>query len=350
MSESTKSRGKKRQPSWLTVEEPEAATAPGADAGTRARPAEEAPRSKPGGRKGPLAEDDTGELSHVQKVLDQEPSTAAPTETVPRVTVPGTGEGQRLRRGTGGTSPAEIFERLRENSAPLAIALLGLVLLALILWFLFFRGGEERPAEDGSADPVAGARPVPGEPFGGGPVRDSGVVFGAMEESGEEATLDGAGLRWSGTVNEKEDGEGQTVTLEGPTAAQLERGFDLGSSDVETGVYAVAQDGGEVLHVTTQTFVPQEEGSEAEEMTLGTVYSLEEGRLDGYAYYLDQREPGSDTVTRTYVRPGQSSYRVSYDAPAAKAAEDGDRNGAFVPLLVGWRGFEDGKTTQQEGG
>jgi hypothetical protein len=158
-------------------------------------------------------------------------------------------------------------------------------------------------------------------------------------------SLAGAGLNWSGTVTEKEGEAGQTVTLEGPTAAQLERGFDLGPSGVETGVYAVAQDGGQVLHVTTHTFVPKEEGREAEEMTLGTVYALEEGELSGYAYYLDRREPGSNRVTRTYVSPGESSYRVSYEAPPA--AEGG--TGTFVPLLVGWRGFDDG-TANEEGG
>jgi hypothetical protein len=352
MSESTKSRAKKRQPSWLTGEEPEATTDARAGTGAQAPVAEEAPRSRPGSRKGPLAEDETGEMPHVKRVLAEEPSAAAPAGKIPRVAAPGAGDGQGAERHTGGNSPAEILGRLGQNPASLGVALLVLLVLGVFLAFLLFRGGEEggRTAEGGPADGVIGAQRAPEDPFGGGPVRDSGVVFGAMQESGEEATLDGAGLSWSGTVTRKEGEAGQTVTLEGPTAAQLERGFDLGPSDVETGVFAVAQDGGEVLHVTTQTLVPQGEEDGAEEMTLGTVYSLEKGRLDGYAYYLDRREPGSDTVTRTYVRPGQSSYRVSYDAPPAKAAEGGDRNGTFVPLLVGWRGFEDGSATRQGGG
>jgi hypothetical protein len=95
---------------------------------------------------------------------------------------------------------------------------------------------------------------------------------------------------------------------------------------VETGVYAVAQDGGEVLHVATHSFLPEDE---ARETTLGTVYALRNGELDGYAYYLDRRERGSDRVTRTYVRPGAESYSVSFEAPARTP----------VPLLVGWRGF-----------
>jgi hypothetical protein len=211
------------------------------------------------------------------------------------------------------------------------MALAAFLMLALVSYFLFLRGGaEERPAAEGPS-PAAEAGRSAGDPFAGGPVRDTGVLFDALQESGGEARLDGAGLNWSGTVTKKEGEAGETVTLEGPTAAQLERGFDLGSSSVETGVYAVAQDSGEVLHVTTHTFLPEERGAGAQELTLGTVYSLKEGELDGYAYYLDERQDGSNTVTRTYVRPDAEGYSVSYEAEP----------GTFVPLLIGWRGFGD---------
>lgn len=337
MPESTTPRTKKR-PSWLSGEEAHAA-------GPARQPA--------GSRGGPLAEDDTGEMPNVERARagerhDERPA-AAPTETIPRVSVPDAGERPEEEQRTARPSAAEFVERLRASPAPAAIVVLVTLVLVAIFWFLFLDGGgeagEQSAAGGGSPDRVIGAQRSPGNPFGGGPVRDSGVVFGALQEEGDEATLDGAGLNWSGTFTEKEGEAGQTVTLEGPTAAQLERGFDLGPSGVETGVYAVAQDGGQVLHVTTHTFVPKEEGREAEEMTLGTVYALEEGELGGYAYYLDRREPGSNRVTRTYVRPGESSYRVSYEAPPV--AEGG--TGTFVPLLVGWRGFDDG-TANEEGG
>jgi len=214
---------------------------------------------------------------------------------------------------------------VRVDPRSVAIALAVSLALALLLSLAFLRAGEEQPATEG---PPA-AQPPTGTPFAAGPVRDSGVVFGALREEGGEARLEGAGLSWSGTVTHKEGGAGETVTLEGPTAAQLERGFDLGSSGVETGVYAVAQDGGEVLHVTTHTFVPKEEGREARELTLGTVYGIRDGELEGHAYYLDERRDGSNTVTRTYVRPGAEGYSVSYEAEP----------GTFVPLLIGWRGF-----------
>lgn len=339
MPESTTPRTKKKRPSWLSGEEVHTA-------GAARRPASD--------RGGPLAEDDTGEMPNVEKArVDErhgEWPAAAQTETIPRVSVPKAGERSEGEQWAARPSSAEFVERLRANPVPTVMIALVSVVLVVLFWFLILGegGGEQSAAGKVSPDRMVGAQRSTENPFGGGPVRDSGVVFGALQEDGDEATLDGAGLNWSGTVTEKEGGAGQTVTLEGPTAAQLERGFDLGPSSVETGVYAVAQDGGQVLHVTTHTFVPKEEGREAEEMTLGTVYALEEGELGGYAYYIDQREPGTNKVTRTYVRPGESSYRVSYEAlPAAKGGTGS--KGTFVPLLVGWRGFEDG-ITNEEGG
>ena len=287
----------------------------------------EEPTSRSPNRKGPLAEADTGELRGTREAPADGPRDAGTAEeTVTRVSMPAAGAGR------ANASPRNLAGRVRANPGPAALVLSALLMLALGFYFLFLRGGGEEPtaAEGPSSSGEAGQ--AAGEPFAGGPARDTGVLFSASQESGGEARLDGAGLKWSGTVTKKEGEAGETVTLEGPTAAQLERGFDLGSSSVETGVYAVAQEGGEVLHVTTHAFLPEEEGAEAQELTLGTVYSLKEGELGGYAYYLDERQEGSNEVTRTYVRPGAESYSVSYEAEP----------GAFVPLLIGWRGFGDG--------
>ncbi len=266
--------------------------------------------------------------------------TDSATRTVPRI--PASGASRGPTGASGASSSANLLGRLRANPAPLAFAVFALLVLGGFLWLFVLRGGGEpapeasgEPSEAGG-DPVVGAGRAPDDPFAGGEVRDTGVVFGAMQVEDGEADLSGAGLEWSGTVTEKEGAEGETITLEGPTAAQLERGFDLGSSSVETGVYAVAQQSGEVLHVTTHTYLPEEEGAEAGELTLGTVHALADGRHTGYAYYLDERREDSSQVTRTYVRPGQESYRVSYEA----------QPGTFVPLLVGWQGF--GEEDSQE--
>jgi hypothetical protein len=261
MPESTTPRTNKKRPSWLSGDDARAA-------GPARQPA--------GSRGGPLAEDGTGEMPSVERARagerhDERPA-AAPTETIPRVSVPEAGERPGGEQRTARASAAELVKLLRANPAPAAMVVLISLLLVVLFWLLFLGGGgkagEQSAAGGGSPDRMIGTQRSPEDPFGGGPVRDSGVVFGALQEDGDEATLDGAGLNWSGTVTEKEGEAGQTVTLEGPTAAQLERGFDLGPSGVETGVYAVAQDGGQVLHVTTHTFVPKEEGREAEELTL----------------------------------------------------------------------------------
>ena len=330
----------KKKPAWLTGE-------PSDETAVR----QQTPRA--GSRKGPLAEDDTGQFLTADRVRDARVADDGQTRTVPRVPMPEPGANGPGRDAAvpGRNSLGELVERLRANPVPLLIAAVALFVAVGFLWIVFGGSGKPDTAADGPSEGANGAQPPPADAFAGGPVTDSGVAFEPMRESGQEAALTGAGLEWAGSVSEKEGGQGQTVTLDGPTAAQLERGFDLGSSDVETGVYAVAQeDTGEVLHVTTQTLVPQKQEAAADELTLGTVHAFAEGRPSGYAFYLDQREAGSDRVTRTYVRPGQKSYRVAYDAPVMRATGEGDRNGSFVPLLVGWRGFEDTRTTGQGGG
>ena len=327
----------KKKPTWLTGE-PEEDRVVG----------QQTPRV--GSGKGPLAEDDTGNLLTAENVRTAvaEEDADAQTRTVPRVGMPEVGASASDPPPAGGNSVREILERLRENPLPLIVATVALFVSVGVLWIVFGGGGgDSQTTQRSPSERADGRQPLPANPFAGGPVSDSGVAFEPLRESGDAAALSGAGLEWSGSVSEKEGGQGQTLTLDGPTAAQLERGFDVGVYDVEPGVYAVAQrDSGEVLHVTMQNLVPQDQERASEEMTLGTVLAFDGGEFSGFAYYLDKREEGSDRVTRTYVRPGQEPYRVSYEAPVMKQAEDsGDRNGAFVPLLVGWRGFEDDHTT-----
>jgi hypothetical protein len=238
--------GKKKKPAWLTGEPEETRVA-----------GQQIPRTgnRTGGRKGPLAEDDTGELlaaGSAKTAVAEEDATAnaeAQTNTIPRVGMPGAGSGASVEanagrpNGTpnGGNSAREIFERLRENPMPLLGAGLALVVIIGVLVIVFGGGGgDPKTAERGPSEGAQDARQGAADPFAGGPVSDSGVAFEPLRESGGAASLSGAGLEWSGSVTEKGNGQGQTLTLDGPTAAQLERGFDIGDWDVEPGVYAVA--------------------------------------------------------------------------------------------------------------
>jgi len=103
--------GKKRKPAWLTGE-PEETRGAG----------QQIPRTgnRTGGRKGPLAEDDTGELlaaGSVKTAVAEENASAnasAQTNTIPRVGMPGAGSGAsagaNAGRQSGGNSAREIFE------------------------------------------------------------------------------------------------------------------------------------------------------------------------------------------------------------------------------------------------
>jgi len=152
-------------------------------------------------------------------------------------------------------------------------------------------------------------------------IEDTGVVFGGLKTEDGVAILEGAGLRWEGEVEAGESGE--TITLEGATAAQIRRGFEMPHSSIQSGVFAVAQEGGEVLHVTFHTF-----DAAGTEVTQGSIFAVEDDRLDFTGYYRDERERGGEKVVRTYMPPGGENYRVSFEAP----------EGTPVPLLVGFRG------------
>lgn len=337
----------KKKPAWLTGEE---ADAP------------EPRRSPAGRRKGTLAEDDMSEIPATdnpaaedeasERLVSSPRSGDTATATIPRVTpTRASGEPGGVRAGaqarSGGSSPAEIVRRLRTNPGPALLALLVLVVLCAVLWFVFLRGGgeaNETPTDSGSGGEEAplGAQPSPEA----GGVDETGIVFSNLDENGATATLQGAGLQWEGSITKKDDGAGETLTLEGPTAAQIERGFEVDNSDIDSGVYALAQDDGSVLHVATHTYqlVTQQQEEEADEeiereITLGTIFDLEGGNLRQSGFYVDRYEPGAPKILRTYY-PGpdfdeQSSYDVTYNSP----------KGTPVPLLVGYR--EEGQVDQQ---
>ncbi len=198
----------------------------------------------------------------------------------------------------------------------------GLAALALLIFLYgarmlpFFERTEEESSQ--GAPPSQSARYSDAASSG---IEDTGVVFGGLKTEDGVATLEGAGLKWEGEVEAGEAGE--TITLEGPTAAQIRRGFEMPRSSIQSGVFAVAQESGEVLHVTFHTF-----DAAGTEVTQGSIFAVEDDRLDFTGYYRDERERGGEKVVRTYMPPGGENYRVSFEVP----------EGTPVPLLVGFRG------------
>ena len=354
MPDDTKQPGRKRQPSWLTGEESSVPAGTGgratAEATTEATVTEPDSVDEPGsgGRRGPLS-DETDGMHITRKVLSEEPSGAQPSEGgIDRITASHGGDRTGSKQRSGGTSLAGILQRLRTNPAPALLVLLVLAILAIFLWFMFLRGGGETNApEAGGADgrqeaPLA-AKPSPSA----GVVDETGVVFSSLDEGGDKASLQGAGLEWDGSVVKKEDGAGETITLEGPTAAQIERGFKVQDSEVESGVYALAQDDGSVLHVATHTYklAPEQDSEDIQdEITLGTIFDIEKGSLRQSGFYIDRYESGSQKVLRKYFRgpdfSEKNSYEVSFNAP----------KGTPVPLLVGYHenGQENKQTEQRK--
>ena len=255
------------------------------------------------------------------QVLDRPAAAEAAGAAGSRATASDAAQSQREEPRTSGPPEGlgSLTGRLPEQTRWRLLAA-GLAALALLIVLygarvLPFFGGTE---EFGQGVPPGEAARYSDAPSG---IEDTGVVFGGLKTEGGVASLEGASLKWEGEVETGEAGE--TITLEGPTAVQIRRGFEMPRSSIQSGVFAVAQESGAVLHVTFHTF-----DAAGTEVTQGSIFAVEDDRLDFAGYYRDERERGDERVVRTYMPPGGENYRVSFEAP-----ED-----TPVPLLVGFRG------------
>lgn len=227
----------------------------------------------------------------------------------------------------------QLLDWIRHNKGLALMVLIGVV-LAFSAFRMITGGGEESAgtAQTGSADAGANQAAAPeeaeqlGSPGASGEVQESGISFSELTEGDDGSiTLESADLSWEGEITEGE-GEGETLTLEGPTAAQFERGFDIPGAAISNGTFAVAQEDGPTLHVSVHP-VQTDDGRE---ITQGSLYAVEDEELVANGFYLDERQGDSDEVVRTYIPPDGENYQVSYEAPP----------GTPVPLLIGWRGAE----------
>ncbi len=315
----------KSRPAWLTG---------GVPGGGRTEAAEQTPREK-AGRRGPLAE----ETSRATETgMGTTVGAGGGGGELPRQYLGGLGyEGHKTPAGDGGNAGAGsgavspkldgIGELIREKWRFVALGLLG-VLIAIYGLLTIFGGGEQAAQAPESGGPSPARQEAQGEAI------DSGIAFSELDKSGDgEATLEAGDLSWEGEAVAGEEGE--TITLQGPTAAQFERGFQLAHSEVESGTYAVAQEEGPVIHVETHTFRVGET-----ELTQGSIFAIEDDALVDDGFYLDERESGSGRVVRTYFDPqgDYPPYQVAFEAPERTP----------VPLLVGWRGPGGGEGAQEE--
>jgi hypothetical protein len=203
-------------------------------------------------------------------------------------------------------------KRWDTGSAVLAVAALTLLVIGVVWWVAPFSVGSEEEAEDMPEDALAVASPI----------EATGIAFDALEiEDGRARLSTSDGLVWEGSSTAGEEGE--TITLTGPTAVQIKRGFELPGSSIQSGTYAVAEPDGRVIHVTFNTFM-----ASGSEVSQGSIFAIEDDRLVHSGFYRDERRPGSDEVIRTYIPPGEANYRASFTAP----------EGTPIPLLAGFEG------------
>ena len=256
------------------------------------------------------------------RVLDRPAAAEAAGAAGSRATASDAAQSQREEPRTSGppeglgSLTGRLPEQTRWRLLAAGLAALALLIVLYGARMLPFFGGTE---ESSQGTPLGQSARYSDAPSSG--IEDTGIVFGGLKTENGSATLEGAGLKWEGEVEAGEAGE--TITLEGPTAAQIRRGFEMPHSSIQSGVFAVAQESGVVLHVTFHTF-----DAAGTEVTQGSIFAVEDDRLDFAGYYRDERERGGEKVVRTYMPPGGENYRVSFEAP----------EGTPVPLLVGFQG------------
>ena len=255
----------------------------------------------------------------IKKVLSRPRSFTAGESAGSSTGASATGAGTK---GSLGKGLRQWFDRALPTPRSRLVALMAtLLVLGLFLLLHGLGGGSSSDTSNASAPPAAPSAKA--SPPADSKVVDTGITFGDLSTKGGKASLSGAGLTWDGTVTSGESG--QTVTLKGPTAVQVRQGFEMPRSSIQSGVFAVAQQGGDVLHVVFNTFQAGDT-----EITQGSIFAVKDDKLVYSGYYRDERKTASDTVVRTYMPPGGENYRRSFKAP----------EGTPIPLLVGFKGVD----------
>lgn len=291
---------REERPNWLT-----------GNAATITDPAAEQKTWISRGRTGPLADEvvDEREVEEVRRALREE----AKKKAAPLPDDPDDREDEDEKN---------LLATLRERWYLLVGAATIFLLLVVGLPKLFSAGADAPVQPESNEDEQAVQRQAPPE------VTDTGVVFRAEapDDEGNIKLLAGE-KEWEGRL-EAAEGNSEILTLEGPTAAQFKRGFQLDKGAVTTGVFAVARPDGPVVHATFQRT-----STGSDEWSTGTYYVISAGEVVLEGSYTDVRPvPESNEVVRTYEErtPGEpgseKTFSVSFEAP----------EGIPIPELVGW--------------
>jgi len=235
---------------------------------------------------------------------------------------------------------AGLYGKYQKLAVAGAVGVLLLTALFILLGFnpaaaLFGGGGG---AESGAAQEVEGgaaaaaqqAPQAPSIPAEVLPVEEKDIRFEAPVERDGVYYLGAGEQSWKGKLETGEDGE--TLKLEGPTAAQFKGGLSLDGGRITNGIWGRAVPDGPTQHATAHRALMG-----TKDMTLGTYFVVQDGAVTGAGFYVDEPAApdaeGVSKVTRTYVAldpnnpaPGvDGAYAVRYDAAS----------GAPVPSLVG---------------
>ncbi len=257
--------------------------------------------------KGPLAEDDTGEITTEDRLeaLREENEKAARD-------LDDAYDDDDEEEEDGG-----LLELIGEHWRYVLGALVAIVVVYIALGWALGGTGEETNASQKASAAGQGVQETQ--------VEDTGVLLEkpTTEDDGTYYLKAGT-IAWKGEIEKTDDGE--QLTLEGATAAQFKRAVNLPHGAITTGVFGRAEPDEPVVHATFHRTTIGEE-----EITTGTYHAMDGSRVLIEGKYHDER--GGETVTRTYTEQAphghgqQTSYQISFQAP----------KDVPVPALIGWK-------------
>lgn len=269
-------------------------------------------RNGAGGRmRGPL-KDDTA-------VIDPaEPD--GPQDTPAGGYARGSGESERGFRGEAVQDTGKLD--LRRILLFALGALVVVLFLIFVVWFLFLRGGGEAGQEQPQKTPAAA--PAASEPI------ETNLTFEVQEGEGDAYAIRMGEYEWEGTRGM--NGDVNEVVLEGRTAAHFTTAVQLSDGEITTGVFGRAEPDRPLWHATYQRTT-----TDGQRATTGTYQAIEKKRVVLEGAYTDRTvddRPGDepDVIVREYVEGDPRKGEEEMERFSAKFEAE---EGAEIPWLPG---------------